>query len=209
MWNNSSSELQGKYPLNDILTARKSRKPWSQESRERSSLSQGGASLKIKQQVESGITDINEISKNTGLSKRVIATSARFVLREWGVVVFTRQHAPHREDLEQLGKETDDKKTQDLLDRIPCHVILNLKRKREASQFLSLSSLIREAGFRTRYNHPFATSLKNAGIPISTKEKVVGGARPQTQIYYILLSRHKDRAIQALRGDQSLQRFQR
>jgi len=60
LWNNSSPELQGKYPLSEILTARK---PRSQRSRERHSLSMGGVSLRIKDQVENGVTDRDMISK--------------------------------------------------------------------------------------------------------------------------------------------------
>lgn len=203
LWNNSSPELQDRYPLSEILSARK---PLSQRSRERRSLNLGGTSLRIKAQVEGGVTDIQKISENTGLSRRAIVVLANTTLKEWGVNI-PRKTTSNRAILEQLDRETDDKKIQELLDRTTYHVILyDLKRKREASQFSSLSPLIKEAGFRSKDNHPFATSLKNASVPISITERFAKGVR---QTYYIVLSRHKDRAIKALKKDQSLQRFQR
>ena len=121
-----------------------------------------------------------------------------------------KENVSYKGILEQLGKETDDEKIQELIDGLPYYVILyDLKKKKETSQFSSLSPLIREAGFSSRSNRPFATSLKSAGVPISIKERVVGGAKPQNLSYYIFLSRHKDRAIKALKEDQSLQKFQR
>lgn len=206
LWSNSSDELKDRYPLNEVLTARKL---LSQTSKERLSLNRGGTSLRIKAQVDSGVTDREKISENTGISKSTISNLASTTLKDWGIDI-PRKTASHREVLEQLDKETDDKKIQESLDRIPYYAIrYDLEWKREASQFSSLYPLIREAGFRSRDNHPFAISLETAGIPITRKYIVVNGAKPQTQTYYILLSRHKDRAIQVLQQDKGLQRFQR
>lgn len=205
LWNNCPPEIQEKYPLVEVLAARK---PWSQRSREESSRKHGGTSLKIKVQVGIGITDIGKISKNTGIPKRTIVAD-RTTLKGWGVNV-PREIASYKEVLKQLDKETDDKKTQELLDQLPYHVI-NTRKKKGDSQFLAVGTLIREAGFHAhnRDNHFFVDSLKNGGIPITRKDKVVKGAKPQAQTYYILLSRHKDRAEKVLREDQTLQRFQR
>lgn len=209
LWNNSSPELQDRYHLNEILTVRK---PRSQRSRERQSESLGGAGLRIKKELGESITDIDTISRNTGIPVGRIS-NFRGRLREWGVNV-PRKLASYKEALKQLEEETDDKKTQELLNRISLHVVLHdLKTKRESSQFSSLSPLIREAGFRSYGNdvHLFEASLKSAvvPVPITRKEMVVRSAKHGTKTYYILLSRHKDRAIQALKDDQSLQRFQR
>ena len=206
LWKNSSPKVQDRYPLNEILTARK---PLSQRSKERTSLRKGGSSLKIRRQFENGVRDIDTISKNTGILKTNIASAISTTLKDWGVIVPTK-YRQNKELLMQLDKETDDEKIQALLDRIPHHVIQgDLDRKREASQFSSFSPLIREAGFSSRDNHPFATSLKSTRVPISIKDEVVKGANPKTLTYYVLLSRHKERAIKALKEDQSLQRFQR
>ena len=132
-------------------------------------------------------------------------------LKGWGVNI-PRERASYREALKQLEEETDDKKIQELLDGLPYFVIrYDIAKKKEASQFSSLSPLISGAGFRSRDTLPFATSLKadGVGVPISVKEIVVEGAKPQTLRYYVLLSRHKERAKKALKEDQSLQRFQR
>lgn len=207
LWNNGSPELKDRYPLEEILTAGK---PLSQRSRERRSEVGGGRSVKIKAQVESGVTDVGKISKNTGMSRQEIRAAGR-ILKEWGVNLPPSRIALNRKALKQLEEETDDKKTQELLDKIPLHVVHNnLAKKREASQFCALSNLIRKAGFREYKKHTyFFASLRNAGVPISIKDSVVKGAKPQTLTYYILLSRHKERAIQLLRDDQNLERFQR
>ena len=208
LWNNSSPTLQDRYPLNEVLTARK---PWGQPSRERFSAVRGGASLRIKEQVESEVTDPDKISENTGISKQKIRQAATRTLKSWGIDV-PRENASYIEILEQLDKETDDKKIQELLDGLPYYVIPHdMAKEKEASRFSSLSPLIREAGFRSKYNLPFATSLKADGVgaPIAIKDRVVKGAKPRTLTYYFLLSRHKDRAIKALKEDQSLQKFQR
>jgi len=206
LWNNSSSEIREEYPLIKILRARK---PWSQESRERKSLGQGGLSVEIAKEVEKGVTDPGEISEITGIPKKKIQTAARTTLEVWKMNI-PRRHASYRKDLEQLEKETDDKKTQELLDGIPLYVVRgNLEKKGESSLFSSLAPLIREAGFSSRSNRPFATSLDAAGVPITIKDRVVKGAKPLTLTYYFLLSRDKDRAIKALKEDPSLQGFRR
>lgn len=211
LWNNCSPELQEQYTLNDILTARK---PWSQKSRERSSASQGGASLKIKAQVESGITDIDNISTNTEISKQVVRKLARGTLKDWGISIPIprKEYASYKKTLEQLEEETDDKKIQELLDQLPYHAVLaDMGKKKEASLFRSLLTLSREAGFHPKNNetHFFETSLRTAGVPITRKDRVVDRTKQHVGAYYILLSRHKDRAMQVLKEDQYLQRFLR
>lgn len=209
LWNNGSPELKEQYPLNEILGARK---PLSQASRERRSASLGGVSLRIKEQVKSGVTDINSISENTGIPRQEIRRATRGVLKDWGINLPPSKIALHIKALKQLEEETDDKKIQESLDRTAYHVILyDLRRKREPSRFASLSPLIRKAGFcpSNRETHLFATSLRTAGVPISIKDRVVKGVNPRTLTHYILLSRHRDRVIRVLKEDQSLQRFQR
>ncbi len=202
-WNNGSKEVQERHSLEDVLAARK---PWSQKSRDKKSLSQGGVSFKIKEQVENGATSIKQINANTGIPEKKISRYLSTKLKDLRENV-SRKRVSYREVLAHLDKETDDKKIQKLLDGLPYYVMRDRRGKKRSSQFSSLSNLIREAGFRSRDNDPFATSLESAGVPITRKEKVVTGTKPQT--YYILLSRHRDRAIQKLREDQSLQGFRR
>lgn len=82
LYNDSSPELQVRYDLDEILSARK---PWSQRSREKMSASMGGTSLKIKAQIEAGVTDREKISNNTGISRPVIRGLARTTLKGWGI----------------------------------------------------------------------------------------------------------------------------
>lgn len=213
LWNNGSPELQERHPLNKVLAVRK---PLSQRSKERHSAVRGGKSLEIKKQVESGVTNVDEISANTGIS-RIRIMSRRKLLKGWGINIdIPRERSSYKESLEQLveqlEKETDDKKIQELLDRLPYLVIWrDMTKKKGASHFYSLLTVVREAGFYPQNAdvHSFATSLKTAGVPITRKDRVIAGIKPHTLRYYILLSRHKDRIIQALKDDQDLQRFQR
>lgn len=209
LYNNGSPELKDRYLLSEILTARK---PRSQRSRERESLNRGGTSLRIKAQVESGARDIDTINKNTGIPKKIIRTRANKALKDWGIDI-PRKYASYRGVLVQLDKETDDERLQELLDRLPYHVVLrDMRKKKGDSQFYALTDLIWEAGLRPHIKdtHFFATSLQNAGVPVSGKDVVVKGNNPQTlPYYYILLTRHKGRAIKVLKEDQSHQRLQR
>jgi len=82
LYNNLSPELQARYDLDEILVARK---PWSQRSREKMSASMGGTSLKIKAQIEAGVTDREKISNNTGISRSIIRGLACTTLRGWGI----------------------------------------------------------------------------------------------------------------------------
>lgn len=79
LWNNSSPTLQDRYSLNEILTARK---PLSQRSREKLSLVGGGRSLKIREQVARGVTDIDQIGENTGIPRKEIKRAASGVLKD-------------------------------------------------------------------------------------------------------------------------------
>lgn len=208
LWNNSSSQIQERYPLNEVLSARK---PLSQRSRERFSEVQGGTSLRIREQVESGVADPDKISLNTGISKENARKAASGTLKGWGINV-PRERASYKEALEYLEEETDDKKVQELLDGLPYHVIRDRTSKEKGiSQFRALANFARQVEFHlhTKDTHLFAASLRNAGVPISIKDVAVGGAKPRINTYYILLSRHKDRAEKVLKEDQALQRFQR
>ena len=80
--NSCSPELQGRYFLDELLTARK---PWSQKSKDKASESQKIVSLKIKAQIEAGVTDREKISNNTGISRSIIRGLARTTLRGWGI----------------------------------------------------------------------------------------------------------------------------
>ena len=207
LWNNSFLELQNRYPLNEVLSARK---PLSQRSREKQSASKGGVSLAVKTQVEAGVTDMYEISENTGIPVSKISHARKNrVLENLGIDVSIKL-PQHREVLQQLKEEIDDKKTQELLDRLPLHVILyDIEKKKEASQFLSVANLIRECGFHphNRDIHFFVDSFRQSGIPISRKERVLEGTRGRNLTYFILLSKDKEKAARVLREDQLLQRF--
>lgn len=209
LWNNCKPELQERYPLDEILTVRK---PLSQRSKERLSALRGGKSLEIKKQVESGATNVDEISANTGILKGRIMES-RKLLKHWGINInVSREQSSYKEPLEQLDKETDDKKIQELLDTFPYFVIhYDMTKRKEASRFCSLLTFIREAGLHPPNTdvHFFVTSLKTAGVPITRKDRVVAGTKPHILTYYIVVNRHKDRGIQVFREDKDLQRFQR
>jgi hypothetical protein len=208
LWNNSSPELQERYAFNEILTARK---PLSQRSKEKHSKNQGGKSLKVKEQVESGVRDVGEISKNTGIPEEETRRSIALLVEKWGIDTnISRDHPSHKKFLQQLAKETDDKKIQELLDQLPCSVIRrDMMVEKEASQFLALLNLVREAGFhlRSKDSHFFATSLRKAKVPVARKDIVANGTRQQVFTYYTVLLRHKDRAVRVLKEDQCLQRF--
>lgn len=207
VWNNSSPELKERYPLEEILTVRK---PLSQRSREKISARQGGVSLRIKEQVEKGVIDIDKISENIGISKKTIIHTRSTTLKDWGVDI-PRKNLSYKEILRQLEEENDDGKIQQLLDKLPLRVISdNINTKKGVSQFLALGNLIREGGFHPdRKNGEyifFVDSLKKASVPITRKDEVKGN-NTYIQTYYILLSKHKDRAMQVLKEDQELQRF--
>lgn len=209
LWNNCSPELQERHRLDEILAVRK---PLSQISRERHSAVRGGRSLRIKEQVESGETNVEAISANTGISKGRIMNS-RKLLKDWRINInVPREKSSYKESLEELDKETDDKKIQELLDGFPYFVIYyDMTKRKEASRFCSLLSLIREAGFHPHNTnvHFFETSLKKACVPITRKDRVVAGTKPHILTYYDVVNRHKDRAIQVFREDKDLQRFQK
>ena len=207
LWHNCPPKIQEQYSLEELLSVRK---PRSQRSREKRSASGGGRSLAIKAQAEAGVTDINKISKNTGIPVRNIVR-AREVLKNWGIDV-PRKWVSYKDALRQLKEEIDDKKTQDLLDKLPLHAMLyDIGKKKETSQFLSAANLIRDCGFhpnpKRRDIHFFVDSLRKSGIPLSSKQRVLEGARHQILTYHILLSKDKERAIRVLKEDQSLQRF--
>ena len=205
LWQNVTPNVKTKFPIESFVFA----KPQTQETRERISSSRGGESLRIKEQVEAGVTDIKKISENTGISVRKITNLRSLALKTWGIDV-PRIRASHKESLQQLKDETDDKKTRELLDKLSDSAILGeIRRKKGTSQFLSVGSLVREIGFHPNNKdiHFFAESLEESGILISRKERVVKGKTQKRLTYYILLSRDKERATKVFKEDQLLQRF--
>lgn len=77
---NCSDETRAEFPLETIPF----RKPWPQVSRERTSLAKGGISLKIKEEMDRGVSDPDKIAQNLGLNSYQIAQS-RHVLKTWGI----------------------------------------------------------------------------------------------------------------------------
>lgn len=205
LWNNVSKEKKDRHPLNELRTARKTR---SQRSREIYSARHGGISLRIKEELEKGITDINTININTGIPIVIILRS-RYTLKRWGIDLPRKRHL-YEETLRQLENENDDKTSQELLDQLPYTTIRDyIGKKKEPRLFYSLLTLVREAGFhlKNKETHFFAGSLQKAEVPMTRKDIVVQGTRPHIATYYILLLRDKDRVTKVLREDQDLQRF--
>lgn len=95
LWNNCSRDIQEQYRLNELLSALK---PWSQKSKERASVSKGGASLIIREQVRNGVTDVKKISENTGISASAIIALRGRTLKGWGVNV-SRKNRSRKETL--------------------------------------------------------------------------------------------------------------
>ncbi|MDO8621365.1 MAG: hypothetical protein Q7R31_03775 [Candidatus Levybacteria bacterium] len=196
---NCSLETQDKFPLRRISFD----KPLLQVSREKRSLSRGGISLRIKQEIESGVNDLATIAQNLGLSEREISMHGR-VLRGWGIIL-PRKTVSVREIREMIRQEGDDKKLQELLDSFsPIQIRGSIERERniEQSTFVFLGKFLFKLGFSFQNAQFMAKVLKSIGIPIRIVEtgySIKHGGREYPQRFYVFYAKHKQRITDAVK----------
>lgn len=200
LWENCSQETKNEFPLNTIPLD----KPTSQVSREKRSQEHGGRTLRVRKEVESGVTDRDQIAKNLGLSAQDVGSSWR-ILRRWGVdVPFERRRQSYQEIKNKIEKETDDKKLQELLDGFSAGLVMGMTayyKNSDQAIFMYLGNVLRELGFNRRVRF-FADVLKSAGIPMRRVERgsqIKRSGRKYPLNYYVFLAKHKQRVIDAIR----------
>ena len=162
LWGNSSPEVRAKFPLEKILL----NKPVSQTFREKISASMGGASLRIKEQVQNGVTRVSEIEKKTGISEKEIL-GRRDVLRRMGIEL-PRKTVSYKELKDKIDKITDDNDLQEILDNLPLNTFLRLVDiyKDDKSLFVRLGTILHELGFSYRRDKRAFKELKAKNVPI-------------------------------------------
>ncbi|OGH37777.1 MAG: hypothetical protein A3B44_02235 [Candidatus Levybacteria bacterium RIFCSPLOWO2_01_FULL_38_21] len=210
LWENSSQDLRSSHTLENLLV----KKPVPQDSRERISQARGGTSLGVKEQVVAGARSIGEIKKNTGFSEHSIRKSIR-KLREWGIDMgHLSQDYEDKERIEQLKKEGDDKRVQQILDELPArHILTNvvkykLKNKMKGDGiFITVGDLTSGVfHYKNTETGLFFGSLRLSGIPSRRVEYQVR-TTGKVRVYYVLLERHRKRALGALEEYPRLKRY--
>ncbi|OGH21271.1 MAG: hypothetical protein A2958_02115 [Candidatus Levybacteria bacterium RIFCSPLOWO2_01_FULL_38_13] len=208
---NSSEGLRFSHPLEDLL----SKRPESEIIGERRSQAMGGISLRVREQVRKGAKDVEEIQRNTGISESSIRKSLG-VIRRWGIDVsrFIPSHED-QEKIEQLTKEEDDKKIQQILDELPPNIILANLVKRKLGYNAKRDGLFITVGdltsgvfhYSSEATRLFFDSLRLSGIssrPVECRVPKTGEVQVH---YYVLLERHRERALGVLDEDPSLQKY--
>lgn len=210
LWSNSSEGLRSSHILEDLLTKR----PESEIISQRRSQVMGGTSLRVKEQVIAGARSIDEIGSNTGFSDDSIRKSFR-TLKEWGIdVSHLYRHYEGREKIEQLRKEDDDKKIQQILDELSTSYILSnlvkhkLRKKTERDGiFITVGDLTQGVfHYKNTETGLFFDSLRLSGIPIRRVGRQVGKTG-KVLVHYVLLERHRKKALDVLEKDPRLQKY--
>lgn len=197
---NSSLDLQSRYPLQEILI----RKPVSL-------LKRAPVALRVKEQIDQGVANRSEIARNTGLTPRQIAGAVQTLKPHRIAVVTDSSLFLFRELEKQFEKEEDDRRLQGMLDGLPA---INMRgfiaRNTGKEIFLSsLTNILTDAGFHVRSKElrPVADAIRNAGIPIRLADAgytTRHGNKEYSQVYIIVLTRHKDRILEVIRQDSNL-----
>jgi len=189
------------------------RKPTSQESRKRYSESHGGGALGIRDLILRGARSVDELKKQSDLSRGSIRSSLK-TLEGWGIDVsqFASTIRKNKEKIEQLIKEEDDKKIQRIFDELSSRVIIdNLnehkkrKKRRNPRVFTTIGRTI-SGMYRYKFTETylFMQDLEDNGIPNRRIEEYRKGKK---LFYYVLLEKHKERALAVWDKDPRLGRF--
>lgn len=193
LWNNCSEETRKKFPLESISQD----KPRPIDFGIRMSQVHGGISLKIKEEIDKGVTDPRRIVDDLGLTLTQIARS-RSVLKTWGVEL-PRVNNSYEEFLAKVKKSRSDRKLQELLDSLPAMSLAHYKnRPKEKPLLIALGKILVELGFGTRSVREVGETLKSQGIPV--REILVGkqkrkGGKERNQNYWVIFARHRKRVI--------------
>lgn len=193
-----SYALEPPYKLEDLLA----KKPRREES-----------VLRIRDLILQGAKSVDELEKQSGLPRGNIWNDLRR-LEEWGIDVsqFSSTTRKDREKIQQLIKEKDDKRIQKIMDGLSYGVVSrNMKEPRERKKrrnprvFVTIG---RVTSGIYRYNftqtHLFAQDLEETGIP----NRIVEVDRKERKnLTYVLLEKHRDRALAAWKKNPKLEQF--
>ena len=208
LWNNSSEQTRSFHALEDLLA----RKPIPQESRERISENQGGGrTSRIRNLILAGAKSVGELEKRSGLSRENIWNTLR-TLDRWGVDVsqFSGAIRKNREKIQQLIKETDGKKIQEIMDELSDGTIrANMGTKKGNMGNPRVFTTIGKAKSGVYYykgteTHLFTQDLEDNRIP-NRRVSVVNGGK--LSVYHVFLEKHKERALAAWKKDPRLERL--
>lgn len=197
---NCSPETKGKYPLLSIPFD----KPIQQTSREKHSQARGGIALKVKEEIEKGVTASEKIAEGLKLPVKKI-WNTRYILRRWGVdgLSIQGERLSYKEIKDRIEKETDDGGLQQILDdfsKESLHGFLGYYRHRQ-SIFISLGNVLRELGFNFKNARSSFEILRSEGIPIKKIEDhpLKRGEKEYKKNYYVFYTKHKKRVIEAIK----------
>lgn len=193
-----SYALEPPYKLEDLLA----KKPRREES-----------VLRIRDLILQGAKSVDELEKQSGLPRGNIWNDLRR-LEEWGIDVsqFSSTTRKDREKIQQLIKEKDDKRIQKIMDGLSYGVVSrNMKEPRERKKRRNprvFTTIGRVTSDIYRYNftqtHLFAQDLEENGIP----NRIVEVDRKERKdLTYVLLEKHRDRALAAWEKDPRLEMF--
>ncbi len=208
VWDSCSPQIQEAFPFEDLPLS----KPKSLRAREQASRSKGGIIIQIRDQIKQGITDIDEISRQTGLAKNTIR-ARRGVLAGWGVTL-PFEHIQYKQVTVQIDAEEDNTQLQQILDGIPdisliAYVNNRGDRKIRQGTFLLLRRLVREAGFHTKSLASLVKVLREAELPIrgaTSGYQVINGKRyPLT--YWFTLAKRKKEVLEVIQNSPEVQQL--
>lgn len=204
LWDNSSKQTRSFQTRKDLLE----RKPTPQDSRERNSEGHGGRTLEIRGLILSGARSVDELEKQSGLSRRGILRTMR-TLKRWGVDVsqFASAIRKNKEKIKQLIREEDDKKIQKIMDGLSTGTVRQnmIKHSKTPKVFTTIGRAASDV-YRYKFTetHLFAQDLEENGIPNRRIKIVIKGG---SHSVYVLLEKHKDRALAAWEKNPRLERF--
>lgn len=197
-----SYALDSQYEIKDLLA----KKPRSEKSREESA-------LRIRDLILQGAKSVDELEQQSGLLRGKV-WNALGTLERWGFDVsqFSSTTRKDREKIQQLIKEEDDKRIQKIMDELSYGAISrNMKEPRERKKRRNprvFTTIGRVASDIYRYNftqtHLFAQDLEENGIP----NRIVEVDRKERKdLTYVLLEKHRDRALAAWKKNPKLEQF--
>lgn len=158
---------------------------------------------------EQGAITIEELVRSTGHPRQRVLEAAT-ILNRLGYSIDRKKIQKYEDIFRRLETETDDKKIQELLDRIPGFIaVIYCRRQYSISDrqadplsrigpFISLGEAVRRKyTYKTNTTSKIMEIVSKKNIPFKKAVKSLSDPSKPSLVYYIFLRRHADRILEA------------
>jgi len=183
--------------LKFLDTGEKSAQKRSQDTRGKMSQSHGGKSVRIREEIERGITDPRKIAENLGLTMAQIADSRKKVLKNWGIDVPSARRS-YAEIENAINRENNDEKLQEILNGLSTESITSFMRNnKDQNTFIFLGNLLKELGFSSKNAHLVGGRLRTINVSVGKYSRSInkGTEQEKTITNWVILNKRRQEVV--------------